>query len=235
MTYPAEATALAGELSDRALVYLTGSHLYGLNTPESDKDYTLIYFDAADDRRVFRQYPEVKHSTGNDHKLYSLRKFASLVAVGNPNIVELAAHGREYRDGTVLMTPPRVVVLRFMDAVRPHLVTRHLLAAYVGHVSQVNSEIAKKGVTPKRLSHAIRLAACGLTLMDRPTIVPHFRYFAEQALAFDIKTGDVSLDDGVEHFNQLYDSLLARYQGDRPELPDNTALREAINDFFVHL
>lgn len=234
-TYPPEVTALAGDLIDRSVVYLTGSHMYGLNTPDSDHDYTVIFHDPVDDRCVFRQYPDVLHSAGNDHKMYSLRKFAELLPKGNPNAVELAARHREIQQSFTVSSLPSTFLLidAFMTAVQPYLVTQNLLSAYMGHVTQVQTEMTKKGVTPKRLSHALRLAACALEVIREPGAVPNFRQLYWHDLAFDLKTGSIAQAEGEEKFQKIYGDLLRRYHDERPTLPFNADLRDAINGFFV--
>ncbi|GGB69321.1 DNA polymerase beta superfamily protein [Deinococcus soli (ex Cha et al. 2016)] len=234
-TYPPEVTALAGDLIDRSVVYLTGSHMYGLNTPDSDHDYTVIFHDPVDDRCVFRQYPDVLHSAGNDHKMYSLRKFAELLPKGNPNAVELAARHRDVQQSFTLSSLPSTFLLidAFMTTVQPYLVTQNLLSAYMGHVTQVQSEMTKKGVTPKRLSHALRLAACAQELMRVPTFVPDFRLSAWYETALDLKTGRLAQSEGEDLFNRVYGNLLRQYHDERPTLPFNADLRDAINGFFI--
>lgn len=68
---------------------LTGSHAYGLATPESDYDYKGIaippieYFLGSN--LIFEQYEE----KGMDRVIYEIRKFVKLATDCNPNIIEL--------------------------------------------------------------------------------------------------------------------------------------------------
>lgn len=78
-----------------------GSHLYGLNTPESDEDFVGVFM--PDPYQLFGLNPkdELDKSTKSsdsgrrntnediDYKLYSLKKFVNLALKNNPNIVEL--------------------------------------------------------------------------------------------------------------------------------------------------
>lgn len=79
-------------------LFVTGSQLYGTNTPESDFDYEGIYIEPPDYILGVKSCDEVNFSTGNndsrntsqdiDCKLYSLRKYFTLAQQNNPNKVE---------------------------------------------------------------------------------------------------------------------------------------------------
>jgi predicted nucleotidyltransferase len=80
-------------------LFLTGSHLYGSNTPESDFDYEGIFIESPEYVLGNKSCDEVKFSTKEnensrntkddiDCKFYSLRKFFTLAAENNPNKVE---------------------------------------------------------------------------------------------------------------------------------------------------
>jgi len=85
------------------LLYLTthGSHLYGTNTPESDKDYVGIFLAKPEYYLGFKNVEEVdlsivdKDEDGRntkdavDIKVYELKKFLHLLMQVNPNIVDL--------------------------------------------------------------------------------------------------------------------------------------------------
>lgn len=83
------------------LKILVGSHLYGSNTPESDKDYMGVFMPPKEctlgmskyDQVIIRTNPEDsgRQNTKNDIDcvLYSLPKFIELAMNNNPNIIEL--------------------------------------------------------------------------------------------------------------------------------------------------
>ena len=78
----------------------TGSHLYGLSTPESDEDFGGIFLPKPEDVLGLQKMEEVDKSTKPsskdekntkddvDEKYYSLGKYLHLVLQNNPNIVE---------------------------------------------------------------------------------------------------------------------------------------------------
>ena len=78
-----------------------GSHLYGLNTPESDEDFMSVFIPKSEYLLGLKNVEEVDNSTKKsssterntsedvDDKSYSLSKFLHLVLQNNPNIVEV--------------------------------------------------------------------------------------------------------------------------------------------------
>lgn len=78
-----------------------GSHLYGLNRPDSDEDYMGVFMPTSDDLLGLKKVEEVDNSTKDsssnrrntnedvDDKSYSLHKFMHLLLQNNPNIVEV--------------------------------------------------------------------------------------------------------------------------------------------------
>lgn len=78
----------------------SGSHLYGLNRPESDLDYVSVFIPSEEYILGLKKVEEVDNSTKKsntkrrnsgddvDDKMYSLPKFLRLLMNNNPNIVE---------------------------------------------------------------------------------------------------------------------------------------------------
>lgn len=78
------------EASGRVLFKtLTGSHAYGLNTPQSDMDYRGIFYRPMQEQLSLKQQPDEVGDDKQDVKFYSLRKFFELASDCNPNIIEL--------------------------------------------------------------------------------------------------------------------------------------------------
>ena len=85
----------------------TGSHLYGLNTPESDEDFVGVFIPNKKYLLGFQKVDEVdcsiisKDESGKntkeaiDIKMYALPKFLKLAADANPNIIELLFVNKE--------------------------------------------------------------------------------------------------------------------------------------------
>lgn len=107
---------------DRKTLYKVrvGSHLYGLNRPESDEDYMGIFMPTADDLLGLKKVEEIDNSTKEssktrrntsddvDDKSYSLHKFMHLLLQNNPNIVEVLFANRD----NILVDSPEFKELR---------------------------------------------------------------------------------------------------------------------------
>lgn len=80
------------------LKFRTGSHLYGLNTPESDMDYIGVFLPNLETLFGLEKSKVLNKSTNKSTKntkddvdltLYEFRKFITLALQNNPNIIEL--------------------------------------------------------------------------------------------------------------------------------------------------
>ena len=71
------------------LLALVGSHAYGLETEDSDKDYLGIYQADLEDILSTRKVQETYTHTKPDWQLHELGKFVSLAIKANPTILEL--------------------------------------------------------------------------------------------------------------------------------------------------
>lgn len=77
------------------LKYLTGSHAYGTNIETSDMDYKAVFvmpdwmYAKMDFNPDWEEIREKDESVGSEITYYSLRKFMLLLAVNNPNILEV--------------------------------------------------------------------------------------------------------------------------------------------------
>ena len=73
------------------LIFMTlaGSHMYGMNTPESDIDKRGVCVPPKDVLLGFNKEFEQQEYPGEDTVVYSLKKFMYLASNCNPNIIEL--------------------------------------------------------------------------------------------------------------------------------------------------
>lgn len=115
----------------------SGSHLYGLNTPESDIDYLSIFLPRSEDLLSLQKCEYVDNSTKNssenrrntnedidDHQ-YSLQRYLHLVLSGNPNLTE------------VLFAPKNVVIVEderftFLKNNYDKLISSNVYNSFVG-------------------------------------------------------------------------------------------------------
>jgi predicted nucleotidyltransferase len=81
------------ELQNRGLIVyecISGSRAYGLDTPESDTDIKGVFILPQDEIYGLNYTAQVSNET-NDIVYYELGRFIELLAVNNPNIMELLA------------------------------------------------------------------------------------------------------------------------------------------------
>lgn len=77
-----------------SLMVVHGSHAYGLNTPESDKDYRGICIEPLDYAlSVFNNFEQTEshkiESENEDSVVFGLKKFLKLSTDSNPNALEI--------------------------------------------------------------------------------------------------------------------------------------------------
>jgi len=133
-----------------------GSHMYGLNTPDSDMDYKGIYLPELDDLLLGRYKKHINFSTGNDRskntsddideEWFSLDEFINLAVKGetialdmlhvNPNLV------------TVEIDPNFGHIWNDLVANRNKFYTKNL-KAYMGYVKR---QAAKYGIKGSRIA-----------------------------------------------------------------------------------
>lgn len=79
------------DLKDRNLIVfecLSGSHAYGLNTPESDVDIKGVFV-LPEEHYFGLKYIEQVNDEKNDLVYYELKRFVDLLSKSNPNILEM--------------------------------------------------------------------------------------------------------------------------------------------------
>ncbi|MCI5057718.1 MAG: nucleotidyltransferase domain-containing protein [Flavobacteriales bacterium] len=101
------------QLKERGLIILecvSGSKAYGLDTPQSDTDIKGVFVLPKDEFFGLDYVPQISNET-NDIVYYELGRFVELLAVNNPNILEL------------LNTPKEAILKRdpLLDLINPKL------------------------------------------------------------------------------------------------------------------
>lgn len=89
---------------------LSGSHAYGLNTPESDQDFRGVCVSPREYYMGLSRFDQVD-TKDPDRVVFDLKKFVCLAAENNPNILELL-----FVDTTIRTTPSWEVLLSARDA-----------------------------------------------------------------------------------------------------------------------
>jgi predicted nucleotidyltransferase len=68
---------------------ISGSHAYGLNTPESDEDLRGVCIPPYDYTLGLFEFSQAEEKSPRDRTIYSIVKFVKLAIENNPNILEL--------------------------------------------------------------------------------------------------------------------------------------------------
>lgn len=163
--------------------FIRGSHLYGLNTPESDLDYGGLYMATSirdilgfgRDNRSKRTITTSKEATELDEAYYELRHFINLLQRTNTQVIEALF----CPDDLVLKTSP---VFEFMRENRSRLIsTEHLAKSLFGYLqaehklvfgentgklgSKRQNAVKSHGYSHKNAVQYIRLAYCGFCML----------------------------------------------------------------------
>lgn len=199
------------------VTFTIGSHMYGLNTENSDTDTMTVWFTPDEYLRVFKEEKPRNEKDNNNIKEYSLAAFLQLCAKGNPNTVEIlnlldelpAAENDNQR-----------FVLAGLREMREFYQYRGapfgLVSAYRGHMLGMENELAAKGVTPKRLSHAIRVAYSALYTMETKK-VPDFRKSVHREEVLALKSKEKVEEEDVLLFATLYRRVVDMYEKENAE------------------
>lgn len=163
--------------------FVRGSHLYGLNTPQSDLDYGGLYaattvrdvLGFARDTRAKRTIATTKEDCELDEAYYELRHFVNLLERTNTQVIEALFAP----DSMVLLTTP------VFDRMRKHRMrlidTQNLAKSLHGYLQaeqrlvfgEVTGKLGGKrqqavatyGFSPKNAVQYIRLAYCGTRML----------------------------------------------------------------------
>lgn len=221
---------------ENAQVWLTGSHMYGMNTADSDKDYTAVFHSPEDFRNPLLDRDTTLTNETNDYVAHTAAKFARLVVKGNFNTLDLVYHNP-------VQTSPFVGALCLN--MRPYAVTQNAARAYMGYVrSQQGSgllhprpqsptrkaQVEQLGYDPKFAAHLMR----GMySLMHMLT---HGEYYflseSDKKFLVNVKEGRYSKLE-LELTVKDYMELLERdYEEKLNSLPTSERLENAVRYTF---
>lgn len=190
-------------LGKLAVIFPTGSHAYGLATPESDYDYKGIFF--PNERYIIGldTIEQVK-VRDDDWTLYEFRRFVKLLKLQNPSIIEL------------LFSPDIVFDVRWksLKDILKQYINQDVYLSYKGYIEAQLERIQrdaggkrkelfdKYGYDVKSASHVCRLALQGIELLATGTL--HVRLEGEtQRAIMEIKTGKIPKRDVITWIRKL--------------------------------
>lgn len=214
------------EMAKKNLIFkaITGSKLYGTDTPKSDADYVGVFIPDKEYILGLKTCEQVEFKTNpsdsgrrntkddTDMTIYSLPKFIKLCSQNNPNILELLFVDKNH----ILYTTP------YWEEVlaNTHLfVSKKVQHTFLGYAHSQKQKVLTKnpegsrrefiekyGYDVKFASHLIRLLVEGLELLDNGQLrfpITMNRYIR------DVKEGKVPLDKVLAKADEL-ESLIMK-------------------------
>lgn len=211
--------------------FVIGSRMYGLETINSDYDYMRVIFDYRDHVRPFRQIPDVLDLDNNNTKEYALANFLALTAKGNPNTSEMCALASGRRPNNF----EESIILSGMKGLYRYIqesgVSVRFLEAYYGHLRGVRKAMYSRGVTPKRLSHAYRVAYSLAESLETKKI-PDFRENIHHSYVLSIKLQKEVKESQLTELDVLTEQLGITLDERRGEFEDSKRFMEWVNTYF---
>lgn len=218
------------------LKILVGSHLYGTNTKDSDKDFLGVFIPDKDYVLGIKRCEQVEIrtnppgsgrrniSTDTDTVLYTLPKFLHLLSQNNPNIVETLfapkknilycnEYGQRILDNAKLFVSKKVkhTFLGYAFSQRKKLMFKNPIGGR-------KPSVDKFGFDVKFASHLIRLLTEGLELIVEGQLsLP----LSNNNYLRDIKVGKVKLGQifvAADHYEKLVEQ--AYVSSKLPNTPD---------------
>lgn len=239
------------DMAQRNLILkvLTGSHLYGTNTKDSDKDYIGIFIPDKDYVLGIHTCEQVELNTNpsssgkrntkedTDCTLYSLPKFIKLAAQNNPNVLEVLfapeenivyqnEYGRRLREAASFFVSKRVehTFLGFARSQRYKLENKQ----YEGSRKLL---VQQYGYDVKYAYHLIRLLLEVLELWATGKITLPLRSGRNKLMK--IKTGKISVITVLEEAKALEDQFYA--VRDHQNILPKTANFKKLNELQIQL
>jgi predicted nucleotidyltransferase len=222
-----------------AQVWVTGSHMYGMATPESDMDYTGV-FHPADYANPLKERDRTEVWTnpeGDDFVAHTAAKFARLSVKGNFNVLDLYFYNPIRRVG---------FVDELINVCRPFVITRNTLSAYMGYVAsqkgrdsdsarrrnpERQAQLERVGYDGKYLSHMLRGMYTLTGILKTGTY--HYLTDLERAMLLQIKRGEWSKQVLMDYVRIEMEKLESLYDGVADSFRDATDLEAVICDYFL--
>lgn len=144
-----------------ALMWVGGSHAYGLAGEDSDVDVRAVAFPTLDQLAMMEDWGE-RHMPDADTVLRSARKTLAMMRNGNPNLIEL------YGLPDDCMIHVDEWGSRLLDVGRRHMFTRKLISSFAGYATQQKhlSEHCDGTKRDKALMHSLRVWRMGAELLE---------------------------------------------------------------------
>jgi predicted nucleotidyltransferase len=222
---------------------ISGAHLYGFASPDSDVDLRGAFMLPASDMLGLRPSAETitiedKTTIDLDWVAHDIRKFARLMTNHNGYVLE-----QLFSPLVVLSTKAHEELI----ALGRGCVTRPTVRHYQGFARGRRARLAEPDPTVKHLLYAYRVLLTGIHLMEAGEVIANiqvlnerFRFPEIDELVARKRTGaeKMALDErDIEKHGALLDRLETKLQEahDASQLPDEPTSVAALQDFVVRL
>jgi hypothetical protein len=213
---------------------IVGSRLYNLHSETSDTDVKGFCLPDASDLLGLSDTARAHWEQPNDTVIYSVAKFFTLLAKGNPTLVELLFVPT---DAILLDTAAAREIRNFC---RKTFITKALVPSYMGYVRDQYKRVAERkaqnnratalekfGFDTKSGSHVYRLAVQATELMTTGKCSPKM-IGDDREIALAIKRGDYNYDRTIDTLKLAIKGMeVAESNCKLPEKPD----MESANDY----
>lgn len=228
-------------------ITLVGSHLYGLTTPQSDKDFKGFGFESIDHILGLKNTEQQEYKTPGiedgpnkiEGTIFTVKRYLQLCLTSNPTVIEIAFANDQYH---LYSSDLGRKICKF---VRENLLTKALFKPYSAyHMAQIRKlqsmnrtgkraeMVEEHGYDLKFAMHAYRLARqCTIVMKEgtlRPTLDPE-----DVKVCMDLRTGGIyDKDAALKLLEDVDKEMYSAYSiSTIKESPDfNT-----VNDFCVSL
>lgn len=240
LTETEHSTEACWRIAERNLIVLSeyGSHLHGINGPDSDRDFMGVCIEPANVRLGFTKFSMYQYRTQPTGEpsgkgdveitVHGLRKWVRLAAEGDFNAILLLFTPA----GKILHEEWPMQRIRFVAHLFITRAAGHKFGSYVEHnlrqlVAQHEHHVDK----PKYQSHVARIAMQGIDLMLNGTITLPMKD-DDRELLLGIRSREVSQTDTLNIIAQL-NAILQR-EAQRAPLPAEPSY-DAISKVLVDL
>lgn len=243
------------------LKIVAGSHVHGLNTPESDRDEEAIVIEPLHLAvRLGQPWDELER-TKPDRKWYSLRKWCQMATKGNPNFILMLfapmesvlsgdARGFQLREMASSFISKQAIRshLGYMQGQRSRLINHQRTVEETGGDSAKIAErfgggggrglprydlIQRYGYDTKFGMHLLRLAIQGIELATTGRVTLPMREDDRQFL-LAVRHGQVSFESVLERANNLEALLKKAFEmSSLPDEPDYATVEKWMQTTYI--
>jgi predicted nucleotidyltransferase len=219
-----------------AQVWVTGSNMYGMNTPDSDVDLTGVFHSHLDYMDPFQDRMLTETAENNDYSVHTAAKFAKMLVKGNFNAIDLVFHD------PVVEEP---FVKGMLSVARPYVLTRNVASSYMGYVMsqkdrlvghkprspERTAQVERLGYDPKYASHLLR----GMYTLYNILETGEYFYLTDELKVHlrNVKSGVFVKPQVEEEIESFVPKLEACYNARRGELHEPGVLQSELVEYFI--